>query len=254
MNVVVFGPNGMLGRAVVRAAKARGYQPIASRADITSRHLHREVDILAARRRPDLVAINCAGIIPQRDRGPERMISVNAVGPLNLAAACGRAGVRLVHVSTDCVFSGETQGRIHVGQKPDPGDLYGRSKLLGEAIAERHAVVRTSFVGPEHGLMRWLLDQPKGATVEGWLQALWTGSTVQAVARGLLEIAASGETGLMHLATQRVYSKCEVLELMTRQLGLPVSIERVSTPSINRALAPTHLLPPFEKAAEELCR
>ena len=80
------------------------------------------------------VAVNCIGVVKQGPAEPTRwrLIRANALFPHQLAAACRARGVRLIQVSTDCVFSGRS-GRLHRGATmPDPVDLYGRSKLLGE--------------------------------------------------------------------------------------------------------------------------
>jgi dTDP-4-dehydrorhamnose reductase len=248
MKVAVFGPRGMLGRAVVNALRQRGHQPVRLDWNIASPRFFERF----ASRKNLAAAINCAGVIPAKLKEPGDMVSTNALGPMNLSAYCSFLKIHLVHVSTDCVFSGSTEGRIDINARPDAVDLYGRTKILGEAISDRAAVVRTSFIGPDHGLMRWLLSAPANSTVEGWLKAYWTGSSVHAVARGLVEIAESGETGLMHLATERVYNKCEIVEALIAHLRLPLQVRRVTQPYINHALMPTHILPPFEEVLSEL--
>ena len=81
---------------------------------------------------PD-VAVNCVGIVKQSDEAGDaaRMIEVNSLFPHRLARVCEGRGVRLIHVSTDCVFSGR-RGGYDESELPDPADLYGRSKLAGE--------------------------------------------------------------------------------------------------------------------------
>lgn len=168
------------------------------------------------------------------------MVFVDTVGPQILARACREHGARLVHVSTDCVFSGLTrQARYAVGDFPDARDVYGRSKMVGETL-ETGTIVRTSFIGLRHGLLRWLLDQTESGHVNGYRNALWTGSTVWEVARGLVAIAEDPSShGIVHLATTEVHSKYAVLLRLAEILRLNVAVVPVESPYVNRALQPT---------------
>ena len=110
------------------------------------------------------VAVNCIGLVKQRPEATEaaEAIRINALFPHQLATACAAQGVRLIHISTDCVFSGR-QGGYPEADPPDPVDLYGRSKLLGEPQGPGVLTLRTSMIGPElgraQGLLEWLVAQ-----------------------------------------------------------------------------------------------
>ena len=116
--------------------------------------------------RPDLV-LNCIGIVKQKHEGKQAIpsIRINALFPHELAAFCDSAGAKLIQVSTDCVFSGHKGGRDETAL-PDPVDLYGRSKLLGEVTHPPHLTIRTSMIGRElgtaTGLLEWFLANRGG--------------------------------------------------------------------------------------------
>ena len=118
------------------------------------------------------VAINCIGVVKQSPVAADAvsLVTANALFPHQLAAACSARGVRLIHVSTDCVFSGRRGGYAEE-DLPDPSDLYGRSKLAGEASGPGIVTIRASMIGHElrtrNGLLEWLLAQPAGGSVRG---------------------------------------------------------------------------------------
>lgn len=122
---------------------------------------------------PDVI-INCAGAV---SGSIQDMVMTNGLGPHNLA----QLGIRLVHMSTDCVYSGEEirddrfQPRLKVGDFPDPIDIYGRSKLLGEPEGKHVAIVRGSFIDPAGGFLHWLLNAR--GKIQAWEHAYWNGTT-----------------------------------------------------------------------------
>lgn len=254
--IIVTGADGMLGRYVVREARARAR--MAKVAALT----HRDIDIsdpvsvLVALDRvgasTEDVIINCAGVKPPGD--PLTMIAANGVGPNVLATIARKSGTRVVQVSTDCVFSGAwamLSPRAHrVEENPDPIDLYGRSKLLGEVYDLHVLIVRTSFVGPESGLWKWLADQPKDAAIETWLNAFWSGSTVDAVAKQLVSIATGSWPAqrIVHLAAPQPISKHRALELLRAKINRPDIVFWPTARRVDRGLLATHLLPTFEDA------
>jgi len=128
--------------------------------------------------RPDVV-INCIGIVKQRDEAKVAVpsIRINALFPHQLADLCGSAGTRLFHISTDCVFSGR-RGAYTEEDIPDPMDLYGRTKLLGELNRPGCLTLRTSIIGWELrgglGLLEWFASQ-RGRKIKGYRCAIYTG-------------------------------------------------------------------------------
>jgi dTDP-4-dehydrorhamnose reductase len=132
------------------------------------------------------VVLNCIGIIKQVKAAsdPITSIAINSLLPHQLAQLTASRGAKLIHFSTDCVFSGR-RGNYAEDDVPDPVDLYGRSKLLGEVAGHGALTLRTSIVGRElrghFGLIDWFLSQ-HGSRIKGYVHALYSGLTTTAAA------------------------------------------------------------------------
>ncbi len=180
--------------------------------------------------RPD-VAINCIGIVKQLEQAKQAVqtISLNALFPHQLAELCRERGVRLIHFSTDCVFSGK-HGPSAEDDPPDPSDLYGRSKLLGEVGGPGALTIRTSIVGRElarqTGLIEWFISQ-RGGRIKGYANALYTGFTTCAMADLLTRIIRDFPdlAGVWHVSSEPI-SKYDLLQIVNRVYGLAISIAR----------------------------
>jgi dTDP-4-dehydrorhamnose reductase len=204
VKVLVLGAGGMLGNAVFRYFSAsEGFEVAGTLRSVRSlshfdKALHdqllTQVDVenfdslsaAFATTQPDVV-INCIGLVKQlaTANDPLQAIPINALLPHRLARLTAIAGARLIHLSTDCVFSG-SRGGYQITDVPDADDLYGRSKLLGEVVDCPHAItLRTSIIGHEldgnHGLVNWFLSQ-KG-TVRGFTRAIFSGLPTVELAR-----------------------------------------------------------------------
>lgn len=177
--------------------------------------------------RPE-VMINAAGIVKQRPTADEAIpsIEVNALLPHRLAVLGGRIGARLVHFSTDCVFSGR-KGNYRETDPADAEDLYGRTKLLGEVHDSRCITLRTSMIGPElsrkTGLLEWFLAQH--GTIRGYRNAVFSGFTTLELARivDILLTRFPQASGLYHVSSAAI-SKFDLLTLLKHRLGLAVQI------------------------------
>jgi len=131
--------------------------------------------------------VNCIGIIKQLKEAKDPMLSlsINSMLPHRVSRLCDLVGARMIHISTDCVFSGQ-KGSYTEADLSDAEDLYGRSKFLGE-VHDAHAVtLRTSIIGREletkSGLIEWFLSQA-GKDIKGYRRALYTGFTTHELAR-----------------------------------------------------------------------
>lgn len=239
MRIAVLGSGGMLGKAILNAC---AIQNVACWP-----YEHNDFDIADASTYATFddcdVVINCVGVIPNRFSGAPSgvMVAANALGPHVLAAVCGKP---IIHVSTDCVFSGIYDEPYPITFNPDPIDLYGRTKLVGEVKADNVLNVRTSFIGFDHGLLHWLCSFSDYSTLDGWEYAWWSGSTVWAVAAELVKLAGNFPGGgIAHLATAQPVSKLNVLLYLKAVLDLKVQIRPVMRPIIDRSLEPTIILP-----------
>jgi len=251
-HVILFGSSGMLGQAVIAELVKRDL-PLTS-------YTHQQWDISDTRttffqhaRWPvGSVVINCAGVVPETRSHDWELVAANALGPHVLAAMCSQRNIRLVHISTDCVFSGRKRsGAVHnyylEGSVTDPVDLYGRSKLAGEVTSEPHLTIRASFIGssPRHGLIHWLTSLPKEEQldgmwlVKGWTDHFWNGTTAPILARYILDHLAFAEdvTGILHISGGVILSKCSLVECIVEKFNLPIFVSPVEIGYCDRVLA-----------------
>ncbi len=232
----VLGPSGMLGSAVIKAVSYAGHEPRYYKG-------HRVVDKLdmqAVTKGCDAV-INCIGKIPQRCSDNIAMIHSNSIVPHLLAQ---NFGGRIIHVSTDKVYSGHLPQNVMnaVSDLETPTTIYGKSKLLGEVNQDNVTNVRTSFIGTQHGLLHWLISQ-EGSVVNGYKNALWSGSYVETVAAGLVGLVDTEHVrGVENLATSWSISKYELLIYLIKERGLHISVQPCDEPYQNFSMKPTKVI------------
>jgi dTDP-4-dehydrorhamnose reductase len=232
MRILVLGSNGMLGHqlcrlmsrrhevwgtfrqgaaAFERFALLKGERAIGDVVVQDFRSVENAVDAA----RPEAL-INAVGIVKQRDEANAAIpsIQVNALFPHLLADLCDNRGIRLIHMSTDCVFSG-ARGNYTEYDLPDPVDLYGRTKSLGDLNRHGSLTLRTSIIGWElnhHGsLLEWFASQ-RGREIKGYRRAIYSGlwtSTLAELIEGLLETRPD-LSGLYHVAAEPI-TKYELL-------------------------------------------
>jgi dTDP-4-dehydrorhamnose reductase len=190
--------------------------------------------------RPDVV-VNAVGIVKQLDlaNDPIASIRVNALLPHVLARLGADRGFKVIHMSTDCVFSGQ-KGAYTEADMPDPVDSYGRTKLLGEPDGPGVLTLRTSIIGRElqtqHGLVEWFLSQ-RGQTVSGWARAIYTGFTTEALARIIVDLLRSDSPlhGVWHVSSDAL-SKYELLQRLNVAFGTRTEIRRDDSVVCDRSL------------------
>lgn len=258
MRVLVLGGAGMLGHKVfqilstdfetvttVRTSLLKQGIPeqILSRAQVVegvdASHLGTVTDAIDTVR-PEVV-VNCVGIIKQIPAGqdPVASITVNSLFPHKLQAICADRNARLVHMSTDCVFSGR-KGMYTEDDNADPTDLYGRSKLLGEVQGDNCLTIRTSIIGREldstHGLLEWFLSQP-GPRVRGYTNAIFSGLPTLALSSVIANVIRNFPDlhGLYHVSSDPI-SKFELLRLFAAAFDKPVEIEPFAGVQVDRSL------------------
>jgi dTDP-4-dehydrorhamnose reductase len=177
--------------------------------------------------RPEAI-INAAGIVKQRPTAEEAIpnLEINALLPHRLALLCEPTGARLVHMSTDCVFSGQ-EGNYAETDPADADDLYGRTKYLGEVHAPNCITLRTSIIGRElarkTGLLEWFLAQT--GSIRGFRKAIFSGFTTLEMAR-IIEMLLTRfprATGLYHVSSEPI-SKFDLLGLVKKRLGLAIDV------------------------------
>lgn len=181
------------------------------------------------------VLINCIGVIkPMVDKfGTLNAVKVNSVFPHLLADVCKERGYKLIHITTDCVFSGD-DGNYTEDSPHDCLDVYGKSKSLGEP--SNCTVVRTSIIGEEIGAARSLIEWVKsqdGKTVNGYLNHQWNGLTCHQTAKVFEEIINKELywEGVKHVYSPNTLSKYELVQAIARAHKVDVKVNPVDGPS-----------------------
>ena len=188
---------------------------------------------------PDVV-INCVGLIKQHGISKQHIdaVKINALLPHELANICDQFNAKLVHFSTDCVFTGDV-GLYNEDSLPDACDLYGKSKCLGEVGYGKHLTLRTSIIGHELtsavSLVDWFLSQ--GESTKGFSKAVFSGLPTCYIAKLLVEyILPNPEvTGLLHLSVDPI-DKFTLLKLIAEQYQKQIIIAESQELVIDRSL------------------
>jgi len=258
MKILVLGVTGMLGSEVFRTLLTyKGFETVGTMrssagmrffSDSEKQHLVAGIDVLNPNcltdlfdeTNPDLV-VNCIGLIKQLadSRDPLTVLPLNSLLPHRLANHCEKSGSRLIHISTDCVFSGQ-RGKYQEADTSDADDLYGKSKFIGEVNDRSHAItLRTSIIG--HGLesndslIDWFLAQ--SGSVAGFSRAIFSGLPTTELARVIAEyvIPRSELSGLFHVAAKPI-DKCALLQLVAAQYRKNINIVPEDKFAIDRSL------------------
>ena len=239
LKVLILGGDGMLGHELLQSlarshdvrvtlrrpvAEYREWQLFSERnaiGDVDVRNLDRVVSVVKDFA-PEAI-INAVGLVKQRPNAKSSVlaIQINSLFPHQLCDLCEDVGARLIHFSTDCVFSGRT-GNYRESDVPDAVDVYGRSKLLGEVDRAPGLTLRTSIIGPElshhASLVEWFLAQ-RGA-IKGFRRAIYTGLTTLEMGRLVDRLLARHRDlhGVWHVASSPI-SKYDLLVTLARALG-----------------------------------
>ncbi len=167
--------------------------------------------------KPDVV-INCIGILnDEAEKNPDRSIFINSFLPHFLAKNCPR----LIHISTDCVFSGKKGSYTEEDVKDGVG-FYAQSKALGEVLYQPHVTLRTSIIGPELkdngiGLLHWFLKQ--SGSVKGYTKAYWSGITTLQLAKCIIWVINNPQImGIIHLTNNSKISKLNLLQIFSTEM------------------------------------
>jgi dTDP-4-dehydrorhamnose reductase len=244
VRILILGGDGMLGHELLTQLGRRHEvrvtlrQPLNAyaRFDLfTADNSYDIVDVRAFGRLIEVMAsfkpeavVNAVGIVKQRPDAKEIIpsLEINALFPHRLALLCEATGARLVHLSTDCVFSG-VKGDYQEDDVSDARDIYGRTKYLGEVHASNALTLRTSIIGRElsrhTSLLDWFLSQT--GVVRGFSRAIYTGFTTTEMSRIIDFLLTRFPTacGVYHVSSAPI-SKYELLLLVQKALGHQVEI------------------------------
>lgn len=237
--ILVLGAAGMAGHVIYTCLKELRKHNVAGTTNVSEMdgvHLKmnilntEEVESVISSETPDII-INCIGmLIRSSKQNPDQTIYGNAYFPHLLKKICEKKGIKLIHISTDCVFSGKT-GRYTEHSFKDATDIYGLSKSLGEIIDENNLTIRTSIIGPEikqqgEGLFHWFMNQSN--IVNGYKSNIWSGVTTLELAKFIDWVIENPLTGLVHLTNNQAISKYDLLQIFNDifEKGIKITDEK----------------------------
>ncbi|QWD91105.1 SDR family oxidoreductase [Polynucleobacter sp. MWH-Braz-FAM2G] len=260
MNVLILGVTGLIGSTLARyLAQDKQMQVFGSTrksefnaglVGLENDHIYKNINIedidslvaMLEKSMPSIV-INCAGITKHlmESNNPIAVLPINSIFPHRLGKLCGLMGIRLIQISSDCVFSGAT-GSYTEESIADALDLYGRSKAFGEIANQCNCItLRTSTIGHEietrHGLLEWFLHQK--SICSGFGKAIFSGLTSFELAKVIKNFVIPNQAiyGLYNIAAEPI-SKYDLLCLIANVYHKDVMIVKNDEFVIDRSLIP----------------
>lgn len=230
MTIIILGSNGMLGSMLYFLCKTQ-YTHIPSIAvsksdfDVLTDNIDKLDSVLPNN---DCTIINCIGAIPQKKYTPDEYTKINTTFPHNLSEYCKSRNYSLLHISTNCVFSGKKDNCLE-SDIPDEDHIYGKSKFLGEP--SYGLTIRCSIIGPEKhtfcGLMEWFLNN-NSSEIGGFTDSFWNGLTTLELSKIIFEIISTGQihSGLLHYYSENTLSKYQILEALSNKFNKQVTINK----------------------------
>ena len=205
--------------------------------------------------------VNCIGVLINRaERDPESAIFLNAHLPHRLEKLANKINAKLIHMSTDCVFSGNKQSPYLETDERDGEDTYAKTKALGEVISDNHLTIRTSVVGPEiingsEELFHWFMNQ--SGIIEGFTKAIWSGVTTIELAKAIKWFIENNTTGLYHLTNGIPIKKYNLLHLLKKYTNKNIEIAKVDGIFTNKSFVDTrqeinYQLPTYDEMIREM--
>lgn len=209
---------------------------------------------------PDVI-INCIGILIQGSNlNPENAIFINAYFPHMLMNLADKLNSKLIHISTDCVFSGE-KGMSYIEKDfKDGKGIYAKSKGLGEIISENHLTLRTSVIGPElktdgEELFHWFMSQSH--KINGYTKAIWSGVSTLILAKVVGWAIENKITGLYHVTNNKTIDKFTLLNLIKKYTKKNISIIPFDRIELNKSFIDTRKelnfeIPTYDQMVKEM--
>jgi len=190
--------------------------------------------------------VNCIGIlIDGSNADPENSIFLNSYMPHRLTRLADKINAKLIHISTDCVFSGDKKEPYIETDEKDGRGVYAKTKGLGEIISDKHLTLRTSVVGPElkndgEELFHWFMGQ--SGEVLGYTKSVWSGVTTIELAKAVKWSIDHHITGLYHVTNNSSISKYDLLQLFQKYTKKDINIKPFSGKDANKSFIDTRLL------------
>lgn len=266
--ILLLGSSGLIGHQVYNTLAASQEfeihhlartRKVSDSAILLDLRMEKELDQLVLQVRPDYI-INCAGILIEGAAAdPENAIFLNAYLPNHLVKLANSIQAKLIHISTDCVFSGKKGGYTENDEKDGSG-VYARTKALGEVVNDTHLTLRTSVVGPElapggEELFHWFMCRT--GVINGYTKSIWSGVTTLELAKAVKRAIDQGTTGLYHVTNGIPINKYELLKLFKKYSHHPVDINPVDGVVADKSLVDTrkefdYTIPSYEEMIKDM--
>jgi dTDP-4-dehydrorhamnose reductase len=244
---LVLGATGMAGHTICLYLQEQGYDVTAFSIstfpyckNINGNAMDKQFMMSIMRDGEFDVVINCIGVLNQDcDREPSRAVYLNSYLPHMIADALRDTKTKLIHMSTDCVFSGK-YGNYSENSSRDGETFYDRTKALGEVDDDKNLTFRNSIIGPDMkengiGLLNWFMKQ--SGTINGYSKAIWTGVTTLTLAKAIESAAIINLSGLYNLVNNDSISKFNLLGLFNKHLrNNELSIQSSEALNLNKSL------------------
>ena len=249
--VLVLGSSGLIGHQIYHYLKTNSDFVLSNISHI--RKIDEKTLLLDARNevsffnqirkiRPNYI-VNCIGVLiseSKKDHGKAAFL--NAYLPHRLVYLANEINSKLIHMSTDCVFSGNKKLPYLESDEIDGKDMYAKTKGLGEVINENHLTIRTSVVGPEitngsEELFNWFMNQ--SGVIEGFTKAIWSGVTTIELAKAIKWFIENQTTGLYQLTNGKSISKYDLLHLFKKYTNKNIEIQKVNGTDTNKSFLDT---------------
>jgi len=246
MKIILFGSNGMLGNYIQRFFFNLEKVVPLTRNDYDLSELNivtlEKMLINEKHLEKDDILINCAGVIPQsskeRTLNTRLYFTINSLFPVILSQICDKVGAKMIHITTDCVFSGKDGNYNELSHHDEKND-YGMSKPLGELC--KATIIRTSIIGEEVNNKRSLLEWVKSnrdKEIDGFVNHFWNGVTCLQLAKIIFKIIQDNLywDGVRHIFSPKSVSKYELVSMINEQYDLNIKINEYSTVRIDKTL------------------
>lgn len=265
--ILVLGSSGMLGHVVTKYFEEKSYDvynlshriKINERTEIMDVTNFSEFDKYLNKLKVDVI-VNCIGILNEdAENNPDKAILLNSYLPRFLEKKYMNTKVKIIQISTDCVFSGKT-GNYTENSFCDGDSIYARTKTLGEINNNKDLTIRTSIIGPDInedgiGLFHWFMNQ-KG-TIYGFKNAYWTGVTTIELAKGIEILIKNDVAGLYHFIPNEKISKYNLLNIIAEIFNRNITIIPKEDYYVDKSLINTrtdfrYVIPTYHEMIEEM--
>ena len=249
-NILILGSSGLIGHQIYNyllnfeeynilgVSKSRKFKNDDLNIDFENINL---LEKLINEFKPNII-INCAGkLISASNKSPDSAIYLNAYFPHLLLKIADKANAKLIHISTDCVFSGN-KGNYSENELKDGTTIYSKTKSLGEINSNKHLTIRTSVIGPEidlkgEELFNWFMCQSK--PIEGYTESIWSGVSTIVLASVIKRCVDKNITGIYNVTTKDPINKFDLLSLINKFRFNKILINPVIGVKSNKSLIDT---------------